>query len=480
MAKTFACPHCEASYRALPTLVGRKVRCSSCRNVFQLQHTGIAIKVEVAAKKKSSAAAPAKPTQPAQQSPSKQVAAKSSESQSDKKPSRPQTRAIRKKQERIEEMRKSLSGLAAAADEGTVDAKSNALEARPSSKSSAKVKSASGKQGAASSGKLNKKSAGKKSLRDSHYVQLNHAGEREHKLRRRWAFLILGLVLLAFIVFTVVSSRSPVEQALREFIAPLEHSSERNISRVMAYCERMWMPYRLYAGDIPVILNIDEAQITEIEVFDWPQVISFMHNTIGKKKIHERFPFWVDEEFNAQINTLWSEYDDKVSLAPFYKLLELKKIPIIKFDELPHKMAASGMPKWLVYSLSLLLTPSAGDKLQGRIFGDNFPLQVKMCQFKGVDGTQLTEQNGYVDVIILPQYCGILLGFEGLEHVAQSEWRILDVRPGTGLADYYLNNKNPLQIYAGLMESEIRRQAILEKSLQLEVEAADSTAADLN
>ena len=480
MAKTFACPHCEASYRALPTLVGRKVRCSSCRNVFQLQHTGVAIKVEVAAKKESSAAAPAKPTQPAQQSPPKQAAAKSSDSKSDKKPSRPQTRAIRKKQERLNEMRKSLSGLAAAADEGTTHTKSDALEPRTSSKSSAKVKAASGKQSAASSGKLKKKSASKKSLRDSHYVQLNHAGEREQKLRRRWVLSILGIAILAVIVFAFASSRGPVEQALKEFVAPLEDAGDRKVSRVVGYCERMWVPHRLYPGDIPVILNIDEAQIGEEEVFDWPQVISFMHNTIGKKKTHERFPFWVDEEFIDEINTLWSEYDDKVSLAPFYALLELKKIPIIKFDELPHKMSASGMPKWLVYSLSLLLTPSAGDNLQDKIFGDNFPLLVKMRSLKGVEGTQLTEQNGYVDVIILPQFCGLLLGFEGLEHATQSEWRILDVRSGPELAPYYQVNKNPLQAYARHLESEIRRQAILEKSLLLDAEEADSAAADLD
>lgn len=56
MSATFACPHCGASYPRKPVLVGRAVRCTTCKNAFRLREDGIADKVEM------DAPAPAQPT----------------------------------------------------------------------------------------------------------------------------------------------------------------------------------------------------------------------------------------------------------------------------------------------------------------------------------------------------------------------------------------------------------------------------------
>lgn len=56
MSATFACPHCGASYPRKPVLVGRAVRCTTCKNAFRLREDGIADKVEM------EAPAPAQPT----------------------------------------------------------------------------------------------------------------------------------------------------------------------------------------------------------------------------------------------------------------------------------------------------------------------------------------------------------------------------------------------------------------------------------
>lgn len=47
MSATFACPHCGASYPRKPVLVGRAVRCTTCKNAFRLREDGIADKVEM-------------------------------------------------------------------------------------------------------------------------------------------------------------------------------------------------------------------------------------------------------------------------------------------------------------------------------------------------------------------------------------------------------------------------------------------------
>lgn len=42
MSGTFTCPHCNASYPRKPVLVGRVVRCTTCKNAFRLREDGIA------------------------------------------------------------------------------------------------------------------------------------------------------------------------------------------------------------------------------------------------------------------------------------------------------------------------------------------------------------------------------------------------------------------------------------------------------
>lgn len=63
MSATFACPHCGASYPRKPVLVGRAVRCTTCKNAFRLRDDGIADKVEMDAP----APAAAQPAAPAPQ-----------------------------------------------------------------------------------------------------------------------------------------------------------------------------------------------------------------------------------------------------------------------------------------------------------------------------------------------------------------------------------------------------------------------------
>src|SRR4051812_22101468 len=46
MSATFKCPHCGMSYPVKPVLIGRTVRCTSCKLAFRLREDGIADKVE--------------------------------------------------------------------------------------------------------------------------------------------------------------------------------------------------------------------------------------------------------------------------------------------------------------------------------------------------------------------------------------------------------------------------------------------------
>ncbi len=60
MTATFVCPYCAASYPRKPVLVGRAVRCTTCKNAFRLREDGIADKIDMAE------VAPAQPPAPVQ------------------------------------------------------------------------------------------------------------------------------------------------------------------------------------------------------------------------------------------------------------------------------------------------------------------------------------------------------------------------------------------------------------------------------
>ena len=62
MTVTFVCPYCAASYPRKPVLVGRAVRCTTCKNAFRLREDGIADKIEMP--EAAPAQPPAAPVQP--------------------------------------------------------------------------------------------------------------------------------------------------------------------------------------------------------------------------------------------------------------------------------------------------------------------------------------------------------------------------------------------------------------------------------
>lgn len=71
MSATFACPHCGASYPRKPVLVGRAVRCTTCKNAFRLREDGIADKIEMEAPAPVQAVTPAPEPLPAPVAPPK-------------------------------------------------------------------------------------------------------------------------------------------------------------------------------------------------------------------------------------------------------------------------------------------------------------------------------------------------------------------------------------------------------------------------
>ena len=77
MSVTFVCPHCGASYPRKPVLVGRAVRCTTCKNAFRLREDGIADAIEMPGQPAAAAEPPPPPPSPPPPPPPQRPAAAS-------------------------------------------------------------------------------------------------------------------------------------------------------------------------------------------------------------------------------------------------------------------------------------------------------------------------------------------------------------------------------------------------------------------
>lgn len=456
MAQTFDCPHCSANYRALPTLVGRKVRCSSCKNVFQLQHTGVAIKVDVggeqgtaARKKQGTAGQSAQSAQPLakkedaalERKPGAAAPAASAPAAKKavgEKPTRPQTRAIRRKTQRIQNMRSSLQAAAEQALQQEEEPASRESERR------SPVKKASGV------GRAPKK------ITDSHRVTLTGAAEQEQQARRFMLFGCSGFLVLCLLLWFVMSGTTPQRQALINFSKPIEEEYRLHPLRMDGYASRLWRPERLAGDRVPIVLNLEHATCAEVQRTEWPEIAAFLAKTIAEKVEYEHLPIWVEPEDIETIDAMWEPYENKNNIGGFYIALQKRDIAFYAMNEFSGLMLEQGFSKKVVYAVSMLLVPGLPSEQQRLLFDDEIPLTILLCEFDGTDGRRLMDTGTAYDVERLPEYHGLLLGFTGLANRPGEYWRILDIRLRQDMPYFYELAENPLLKYASAKTDALR------------------------
>ncbi len=435
MAQTFACPHCEATYRALPTLVGRKVRCSSCKNVFQLQHTGIAIKIgedgkksDPALEKQKGALETKKPDAGKQVGavPQKQTAAAKT---------RPQTRAIRRKTERIQNMRSSLQEAAQQALQVEEKVASERIEKKDLRKPS-KAKA--------------------KRVTDSHVVTLSGAAETEQKVKRSMGYILLGIVGFFVCVYFLMGSQSPQEQALSDFSQPIEDEYLKHPLRMDGYGKRLWRTKRQFNEPVPIVLNVNRATCASVVSYEWPEVVAFMAKTIEKMQVYDLLPIWINPGDKERIDKLWKDFPNKTNIAEFYGLLKKEDVKYYAMNELPSLMLNQGIPQSVVYVTSMLLLPGLPQENNEKIFGGDMPIELLITEFNGVSGSRLFDSGAAYDIETLPHYSGLLVGFTGISGESGEYWKILDVRVAKNMSYYYELAENPLIKYAKIKSQSLR------------------------
>ncbi len=433
MQKSFNCPHCDKKYPVLPTLVGRKVRCTACKNVFQLQYDGIAIKVGGAAPPE----APSKPEPSAleSKSPSKAPLAKDVERSKAAAKVRPQTQAIRRKTERIKKIRSSLQDAAEAAVESV--AKEPSAPSKASARQAAEPK--------------------EQKRKDSMQVVLTNSGNKEGQIRFRYVITILIILGIGFLLSMMIES-SIERQTLEQFTAELAEEDLKYPRRMEAYRERMLVYTRDGLRQPPILLNADDGIIAEPLAIDWTEVVAACAPELEDLELSRRFALWHDAGQSARIEELWGKHPPNQHIEEFYLTLQKEKINFLRFEQLQPKLIDKGLSKQAIYVASLLLAGTRDAEgrpcLDKGLRGGIMPSELVLFEFSSPNGHLLIHGEGSYRFSKSKFFCGLIAGFSGFPQQVD-EWRVLDFRTAQHMDAFYGKEHNPLILAAAVSHQKL-------------------------
>jgi len=423
MAGTFACPHCGAQYPIKPVLVGRAVRCTTCKNPFRLREDGIAERVSEAAPEPAatgataprpapnpppipatSAPAPAAPVSPpAQLARAEPVAAPTRASTP--QPTVRATRGARTERfdkEKLEEQRRamaaSLSTAASAALESEVMKREKpTLATRKSAGNQPAVEGRVGEIGP---------------------VVLTGFGAHEHRNNMLWLVGSIAAIALVVTVIALLTMRSEQRQALDAFTANVEGERVRYSEKFLAIQERAWM-----SGVAPLV-SLGRVQIQSVRSLSLASVRELLVSLKGKTHLAQH-DLWVDPAQVAQLESLWdARRDQTANLAK----LNRAGVTVVADTAITSALTNAAWSEVDAAVLQQLLTGqtsrSGENVIAKKILGGAIPDAIELCPFRGTRGELLIDigrayRQRHVD------YDGLLLRMVG--DGWPSEWKVFSI-----------------------------------------------------
>ena len=413
---TFGCPHCGAQYPVKPVLVGKVVRCTSCKNPFRLRPDGVADKVDAAITATSKAvtatspasvpvttAAPARVLTPAP------APASSTTSPTTPRPADsavPVTRRLAaakvpQTQQQLDArkaMADSLSAMAGAALKATETTKGKEESSRigkPTSSATSKTPSFS------NSGDAQKKAGKGPAI-------LTNEGEREAENSRQWLMAFIGLIVVVGVIGYLVTRVSARSSAIQAFTAELPSADNRFGRRTEAIQARAWSPEVVPFIALPSPLIGSERTIAA----------GALTEALGKLAGLVYVPAadrWIGQDKVEWLNR--QVVEDAKSVAQ-----RLERTGIISVDNKAITQALrsanlSDEELTIVATLLMVKGPLAGKLATGPI-----PV-IRWCSVRGKDGTWLFNPGGDGYKPRMSNYDGLLVAFTG--EGWPTDWRLL-------------------------------------------------------
>ena len=454
MSVTFACPHCGATYPRKPVLVGRPVRCTTCKNAFKLREDGIADKIEMpdpaaTAPPAKVAAPPAPPAPPAPEHPKptvipltmppalRQAPAPAAPRAEDRfnldedievvAPTAPQASAPTpppakfptpaagtpaRKSERLTsqqlDARRAMAATLTTSMSAALKAESVKREVEVEEKKQKQVASG-GPEGRV--GKIGP-------------AVFTGQGVEEARDRRMWWLVVLGVLVIGGGLGFLIFNKSPQEEGLARFTSEVEIYRIRKGERIVAIQERAWLtgipPAQV---GVPPVVIMSRPRITAARVVKLAGTKELLA-ALKDLTFLDQPPVWVPADRITAVRELWKP---GTKMAVFMASNGIKREKrIVDHDDLLTKLVATGMTKEDADILSLLLrgqTNASGENaLFKRLTTGDVPERFEFATFFGARG-ELLVQRGQLFRTLGVHYKGQMLRFVGQGW--PDDWRVL-------------------------------------------------------
>jgi len=458
MSATFACPHCGATYPVKPVLVGRAVRCTTCKNPFRLRADGIADKVEeeapapqpVAAAPAPVAKAPAAPAPPAPVAKAPAAPAPVAKASAPPAPPAPVAKApaappasaspaparasapiapappapsppattpgssrstrlasATQGSEQREAQRKSLAASLSSAATAALSAESVKAASSEHKKKTDRISKA----------KLD--GAGEGGVGSIAPAVLSNYGESEYRNNVVWVLSIVGIILLITALFFVLGFKSAKRHALDRYAAVVEGERTRYGERMLAIQERAWIT------GVPPLTDLGSVHLGSSESLPCAPLAALFSETIKGLTYLPAFAIWVASEKVTDVEKQWNAKKDE---AYNLERLTKAKIRFAPHTEVTQALQAAG---WEGKNAELLLQILAGHTnrsgenwIAKKFFAGELPERIDICPFTGTKGKLLVDaQRIYKSQDV--DYTGHLVRFVGQGWT--DEWKVMAI-----------------------------------------------------
>lgn len=471
MSATFTCPHCGAVYPFKPVLIGRAVRCTTCKNAFSLRPDGIADKVGATAPtpaatapapapaplaKPPTAAVPATPVAapprpaapPAPKPPPKPVAPAREDLEVEVEfpapikapapkpvaakpvaaaPTAPPAAAKPAPAEPADE-NSQQSARMRASDRMTSQQKEarRSMAATLAVSMNAALKAESVKKESETKAQKEKKKAigrGEGGVGRIGPALLSNQGVEEAKLMRSWWLYTLGTIGLIVALGWLIGHHGARQQAIDAFTAVVEGKRNRPGERVLAIQERAWLTTMPPANvGVPAITDMPDVHHGAVHTVKLAGVRSEIAALKGLSLIEPQ-RIWMPAKEAAKMLADWSAESKPEAFVAAQKA---KGRTAVEHRALLARLEAGGVSSDDVAIIDLFLRgrgPNGNTDVLNRWLAGDIPDSMELSTFYGSAGTLIVEQGGQAYKTRTVPYSGVLLRFVGKDW--PGEWRVL-------------------------------------------------------
>lgn len=443
MSQTFNCPHCDAKYPIKAALIGRNVRCTSCKNAFQLQENGIARKITGRNDQARQKARDDDTKRQAIKERMRTTHDRVSEQEQDKQAR--QKEADAKRQRLRQAMAATLNQSA-----------SQALETEASKEETKRYQRRRAEQ--------RKKVENEKSVSQLEVVLTRH-GEQEQQQRRVWTMGCAALLLFIASAIYLVRGQSELEAALSHFVEVPPAQQRSYAKRLAYYLDKMWFYGILDQGNNAIIVDVDKAELdSNIIRIDCSGAVNFIKQFDGMVHMHTEEHWQANEleiaereallevdpdQFNAvrPLPDLWVQKDaQEFARASWWenggtlrsdlllrgKLEASGKLAMLS-REIPKRarqMIKDELAAHIIAHMFIAYTDADGNCFwQDQMLNGSIPNYVDICHFRGV-GTLLHDKGESADFINDIPYRGFLMRTDLLaaHNETAGAWRIFEIK----------------------------------------------------